>query len=192
MISWPCPLDSDKWLKSPAWGDCSIFAIFNAFFHQWWFHTLCRVQEAFSEVAVHLFPLKSLGILLSSLSQAKVNSFENPVLLVCTGKTLWPTKIKAFSEKHWHLDITLGEFLLALYCTALEGKTKLLCCLCQTIWGILERHRINILRAFEEIRGTVTQIWGWSFWGPWFLKLKLSLFKIKASSFCENSFDLLQ
>lgn len=177
---------------SPAWGGCYIFAIFNSCLHQGWFHTLCRVQEAFSEVAVHLFPLKSLEILLSSLSQAKVNSFENPILLVYTGKKLCPTKIKAFSEKHWHPDVTLGEFLLALYYTALEGKTKLLCCLCQTIWGILEQHRINILRAFGEIRGTVTEIWGCIFWGPWFLKLKLSLFKIKASPFYDNSFDLLQ
>lgn len=46
---------------------------------------LCRLQEAFSEVAVSLFPLKSLEILLSSLSHAKVNTFENPILLVYTG-----------------------------------------------------------------------------------------------------------
>lgn len=86
VISRPCLLDSDGWLKSPAWGNCYIFAIFDAFLHQWWLHTLCGVQEAFSGVAVRLFPLKSLEILLSSLSQAKVNSFENPILLVYTGK----------------------------------------------------------------------------------------------------------
>lgn len=64
MLFCPCPLDSDMWFKSLDWGGCYIFAVFNKFLHQWWFHTLCRVQEAFSEVAVHLFPLKSVEILL--------------------------------------------------------------------------------------------------------------------------------
>lgn len=122
----PCWLDSDIWLKSPDWGGCYILTIFNAFLNKWWFHTLCRVQEEFSEVALHLFLLKSLEILLSSLSQAKVNSFEksHSACLYRKKKKLCPEKIKAFSEKHWHLHITLGEFLLALYYMALEGKTR--------------------------------------------------------------------
>lgn len=95
--SCPCAVDNIRQLKtSSVWGH---FAVFNAFLHSWCFHTLYRLQEAFSEVAVGLFPLKSLEKLLFSLSQAKVNFFENSIMFVyARKKRLQPTKIKVFSE----------------------------------------------------------------------------------------------
>jgi len=180
-----------RWLeKFHIWRD---FDTFNEFLHPWWYYTEYRLWGECLEVAIGLFLLKSQKFYCPSLCYANVNSFENLILPVYTGnKRLWPTKIKACSEKHWHLNITLGKYLLVLYYSALEYKTRLLCCLCQTIWGILKQDRINILRAFEKIRGTMTEIWDCSFLGPQFLKLKLTLFKLEASFFCENSFDLLR